>query len=97
MSRADFSPSLETLIQETASATADAVVERLCTHLAEGSMSAGSSPLLSVKEASAYIKRSRSELNRLEHAGVLRPKRFGRRVFYARGDLDEYIRKGGGK
>ena len=93
MSRADLSPSLETLIQATASATADAVFERWRAHQA-GAMSANS-PLLSVKEASSYIKRSRSELNRLEHAGVLTPKRFGRRVFYARADLDEYIRNGG--
>lgn len=94
MSRADLSPSFETLIQATARATADAVFERWREHQA-GAMSAAS-PLLSVKEASSYIKRSRSELNRLEHAGVLMPKRFGRRVFYARADLDEYIRNGGG-
>jgi hypothetical protein len=50
---------------------------------------------MSVKEASSYIKRSRSELNRLEHAGILTPKRFGRRVFYARADLDAYIGNGG--
>jgi excisionase family DNA binding protein len=94
MSRADLPPSLETLIQATASATADAVFERWRGHQAANSLSA-TSPLLSVKEASSYIKRSRSELNRLEHAGVLTPKRFGRRVFYARADLDEYIRNGG--
>lgn len=54
------------------------------------------SPLLSVKETCAYLRISRSELHRLEQADLLTPIRFGRRVFYGRDDLDEYIRRGGG-
>ena len=79
------------LIQSTAKATAEAMLDRLRTPSIGGPVADGS-PLLTIKETSAYIRRSRSELHRLEHSGVLKPKRFGRRVLYARADVDNYIR-----
>jgi excisionase family DNA binding protein len=96
MPRCDLPDTLQMVIQATAAATADAVVERLQTHPSAASISAGS-PLLTVKEACAYLRLSRSELHRLEQAGVLTPIRFGRRVFHARAALDACIRKGGGR
>ena len=95
MPRADLPESLQTIIEATATATAEAVLQRLRSQQTALSITAGS-PLLSVKEASRYLRLSRSELHRLEQAGVLTPIRFGRRVFYARAALDECIRRAGG-
>jgi excisionase family DNA binding protein len=86
---------IEATAAATAAATADAILERLRTQHNAASNSAGS-PLLSVRETCAYVKLSRSQLHRLEHAGVLTPTRLRRRVFYARAALDEFIRTGGG-
>jgi excisionase family DNA binding protein len=94
MPRADLPESLQTIIQATAVATAEALLQRLQSQQTALSTPAGS-PLLSVKEACRYLKLSRSELHRLEQAGVLKPIRFGRRVFYARAALDGFIRNGG--
>jgi excisionase family DNA binding protein len=53
------------------------------------------SRLLTVKETCVYLNSSRATLHRLEEAGVLLPKRFGRKVVYDRADLDAYIESGG--
>jgi excisionase family DNA binding protein len=90
MSGADLPQTVQAIIQATATAMAEAIVDRLGRQQTAVSISAGS-PLLSVKEACSYLKLSRSELHRLEQAGVLTPIRFGRRVFYPRAALDEYI------
>jgi excisionase family DNA binding protein len=94
MPRAELPETLQTIIQATAIATAEALLQRLQSQQTALSIPAGS-PLLSVKEAGRYLKLSRSELHRLEQAGVLTPIRFGRRVFYARAALDECIENGG--
>lgn len=95
MPRADFPIPVREVVQVIATATAEAILDHLRSQQAAVWISAGS-PLLSVKEACGYLKLSRSELNRLEHAGVLVPMRFGKRVFYARAALDEFIKDKGG-
>ena len=96
MSRADVPETLQAIIEATATATAEAILERLRRQQAAVATSTGS-PLLSVKETCAYLRLSRSELHRLEQAGLLTPIRFGRRVFHARAALDECIRRAGGR
>jgi hypothetical protein len=95
MSRADLPESLRAIIEATATATAEAILERLRRQQAAVATSTGS-PLLSVKETCAYLRLSRSELHRLEQAGLLTPIRFGRRVFHARAALDDCIKRAGG-
>jgi excisionase family DNA binding protein len=55
------------------------------------------SRLLTVKETCVYLNSSRATLHRLEEAGVLMPKRFGRKVGYDRADLDAYVQNEGAR
>lgn len=81
------------LIAATAEETAKALEKRLIASSLDTSNS--SSRLLTVREACRYLDCSRATLRRLEDAGDLVPKRFGRRVRYERSVLDKYIDKSG--
>jgi excisionase family DNA binding protein len=86
------SPPSESLIA-LADAIALAVVSRIDSTRTRGAPN--SSPLLTVSETCAYLNCARSTLNRLEAGGCLLPKRFGRKVLYARSDVDAYINDAG--
>ena len=89
MSQSDLSPELIGIIEVTAKMVVQQlslerlVADKFC------------SRLLTVKETCSYLNCSRATLRRLEEAGVLVPKRFGRKVLYDRADLDAYILKAG--
>ena len=51
--------------------------------------------LLTVKQTITYLNTSRPSLYRLEQAGALVPKRFGRKVLYEISELDAYIELAG--
>ena len=88
MSQSDISPELIEIIH----LTAKTVVEQL----GKWPMADPYGPrLLTVRETCSYLNCSRATLRRLEEAGVLEPKRFGRKVLYDRADLDAYVQKGG--
>jgi len=89
LSKPDISPELVDIIE----LAAETVVQRL---LVQRLAADPSGPrLLTVKETCSYLNCSRATLRRLEEAGVLVPKRFGRKVLYGRTDLDAYIQKAG--
>lgn len=84
---------IDELIAETAEATAKALERRL---LADKIEPTNFGPrLMTVKETCRYLDCSRATLRRLEEAGDLIPKRFGRRVRYERSAIDEYIDQSG--
>ena len=89
MSQSNISPELREIIEVTAKTVAQQLsLERLAAD-------PSGSQLLSVKQTCSYLNCSRATLYRLEEAGVLVPKRFGRKVLYDRADLDAYIQKAG--
>jgi len=89
MSRPDLPDELIKVIEVTAKTVAQQLsLERLAAD-------PSGSRLLSVKQTCVYLNCSRATLHRLEDAGVLVPKRFGRKVLYDRADLDAYIQKAG--
>lgn len=89
MPRSDISPELIGIIE----ATTKTFVRQLLAQRPAADHSG--SRLLTVKETCSYLNCSRATLRRLEDAGVLVPKRFGRRVLYDCADLDAYIQKAG--
>lgn len=85
-------PELPDELIEIIEVTAKTVVQQLGQRPAADQFS---SRLLTVRESCSYLNCSRATLRRSEEAGVLVPKRFGRKVLYDRADLDAYIQKAG--
>lgn len=50
---------------------------------------------LTVDEASRYLKVCRTSLWRYSKMGILKPRKIGSRILFARADIDEYLKKGG--
>ena len=50
---------------------------------------------LTVDEASRYLKVCRISLWRYSKMGILKPRKIGSRILFARADIDEYLKKGG--
>lgn len=90
MSESDISPELKEVIE----VTAKTVLQRLLVQRLAADQSG--SPLLTVKETCSYLKCSRATLRRLEEAGVLLPKRYGRKVLYRHADVDAFTNKRAG-
>ena len=89
MSKPALSPELQLVIETATSAVLRSLLADPPPELLMRSR------LLAVNETCVYLKCSRATLHRLEEAGVLMPKRFGRKVVYDRADLDAYIECGG--
>ena len=88
MSKLALSPELQLVIETATSAVLRSLLADPPPELLMRSR------LLAVNETCLYLKCSRATLHRLEEAGVLTPKRFGRKVVYDRADLDAYIECG---
>ena len=50
---------------------------------------------LTVDEASRYLKVCRTSLWRYSKMGILKPRKIGSRILFARADIDQYMKKGG--
>jgi len=91
MARPALPPDVLNLITATAEAAAEALVSKLSCEPRDPLLTP--SRLMTVKETCAYLNCSRATLRRLEEAGALIPKRFGRKVLYSHPDLQAYIQQ----
>jgi len=75
---------------ELVDAIADAVAAKLA---ANGLTSSAASPYLDVTAAAGYLCASSQRVYDLVHAGRLIPRRDGRRLLFAKADLDAYLQE----
>ena len=73
-----------------------AAVEQVQSRTGGAALAPPARKLLTVKQTITYLNSSRPSLYRLEQAGVLVPKRFGRKVLYEISALDAHIARAGG-
>ena len=87
----------QAVIDEAVNAAVDAVQARTLEALnaAFAQLPSRSSKLLTVQQTIEYLNTSRPALYRLEQAGALIPKRFGRKVLYEIAELDAHIARAG--